>query len=60
MVRYQYLSLLAAAREIAAIPSEEADYMEAKTICRKYGIYLESLTSDEISILNSLIAEFTN
>lgn len=48
-------SFVAAAHEIAQAQYDESSQYE---ICRKHGIFLESLNDDEFSHLESLVQEF--
>ncbi len=54
-VKNFYMSVFAAAEELAKHP-EYAESLEAQdNICRKYGFSLDELTEDEFTYLSSLV-----
>lgn len=54
------LSFELAARELARHPETNNDFPSQYEICRKYGVFLDSLTNDEKKHLESLVEDFLN
>lgn len=52
------LSKLAAARELARNPNSNNNYSLQDSICRKHGIFLESMTIDELEEFARIVEEF--
>ena len=52
------LSKLAAARELARNPNSNNNYPLQDSICRKHGIFLESMTIDELEEFARIVEEF--
>lgn len=52
------LSKLAAARELARNPKSNNNYSLQDSICRKYGIFLDSMTRDELEEFCRIVEEF--
>ena len=51
-------SKLAAARELARNPDSDNNYPLQDSICRKHGIFLESMTIDELEEFARIVEEF--
>ena len=49
-----------AARELARTPSASESYELQDLICRKYGVFLDNLTDDEIIMLSRMVEEYAN
>lgn len=49
-----------AARELASKPWVMNDPSQQEQICRKYGIFLDNITDDEINILSRMVEEYAN
>lgn len=49
-----------AARELARTPLASESYELQDLICRKYGIFLDNITDDEINMLSRMVEEYTN
>lgn len=49
-----------AARELARTPSASESYELQDLICRKYGVFLDNLTDDEINMLSRMVEEYAN
>ena len=49
-----------AARELARTPLASESYEPQDLICRKYGVFLDSLTDDEINMLSRMVEEYAN
>lgn len=49
-----------AARELARTPSASKNYELQDLICRKYGVFLDNLTDDEINMLSRMVEEYAN
>ena len=49
-----------AARELARTPSASENYELQDLICRKYGIFLDNITDDEIDMLSQMVEEYSN
>lgn len=48
-----------AARELARTPeAQDNPYLQA-SICRKYGIFLDNITDDEIEMLSRIVEEYS-
>lgn len=52
------LSKLAAARELARNPKSNNNYSLQDFICRKHGIFLDSMTRDELEEFARIVEEF--
>lgn len=52
------LSKLAAARELARNPKSNNNYSLQDSICRKYGIFLDTMTQDEKDEFCRIVEEF--
>ena len=52
------LSKLAAARELARNPKSNNNYPLQDYICRKHGVFLESMTQDEKEEFCRIVEEF--
>lgn len=52
------LSKLAAARELARNPKSNNNYPLQDSICRKHGIFLDSMTIDELEEFARIVEEF--
>ena len=52
------LSKLAAARELAQNPRSNNNYSLQNNICRKHGIFLDSMTQDEKEEFCRIVEEF--
>lgn len=52
------LSKLAAARELARNPKTNNNYSLQDSICRKHGIFLDSMTIDELEEFARIVEEF--
>lgn len=53
-----YLSFLAAAQELAQVPLSAYTVEVQTSICRKHGIFLDSLTDDEFEMFNNIAKEY--
>lgn len=53
-----FFSLDAAAKELAHTPAAQDDPNLQDAICRKYGVFLDCITDDEIAYLKSLIENY--
>lgn len=49
-----------AARELASKPWTMNDPFRQAQICAKYGIFLDNITDDEISMLARMVEEYSN
>lgn len=49
-----------AARELASKPWVMNDPLRQAQICAKYGIFLDNITDDEISMLARMVEEYAN
>lgn len=49
-----------AAGELAKTPEAQDDFDLQAKICRKYGIFLENITDDEVEMLSRMVEEFAN
>lgn len=49
-----------AARELASKPWVMNDPSQQEQICRKYGIFLDNITDDEVIMLSRMIEEYAN
>lgn len=49
-----------AARELASKPWVMNDPLRQAQICAKYGIFLDNITDDEISMLSRMVEEYAN
>ena len=49
-----------AARELASKPWVMNDPSQQEQICRKYGIFLDNITDDEINMLSRMVEEYAN
>lgn len=49
-----------AARELARTPFADGNYELQDLICRKYGIFLDNITDDEVIMLSRMVEEYTN
>lgn len=52
------LSKLAAARELARNPKSNNNYSLQDSICRKHGIFLDSMARDELEEFARIVEEF--
>ena len=49
-----------AARELARTPSANENYELQDLICRKYGVFLDNITDDEVIMLSRMVEEYAN
>ena len=49
-----------AARELARTPLASESHELQDLICRKYGVFLENLTDDEVIMLSRMVEEYAN
>lgn len=49
-----------AARELARTPLASKSYELQDLICRKYGVFLNNLTDDEVIMLSRMVEEYAN
>ena len=49
-----------AARELVRTPSASENYELQDLICRKYGVFLDNLTDDEINMFSRMVEEYAN
>lgn len=49
-----------AARELASKPWVMNDPSQQEQICRKYGIFLDNITDDEVIMLSRMVEEYAN
>lgn len=49
-----------AARELASKPWVMNDPSQQAQICRKYGVFLDNITDDEVIMLSRMIEEYAN
>lgn len=53
-----YFSLDAAARELAKTPQAQDNEVLQASICRKYGVFLECITTSEAIMLSRLVEDY--